>query len=154
MMPTKYPANPFESMFKQIESVMDAGMTRVPFTTAYDFRIDVVEDEDAVVVTADVPGFEENELELSIGNDGQMLYIHGQHTVGTNESESNSEETYLWQERQHTTIERAIPLPIQVDEEDVTANYTNGVLTITLPKMFETPINGRIDINWTQQEEN
>lgn len=154
MMPTKYPTNPFESMFTQIESIIDSGETRFPFANAYDFKIDVVDEEDAVIVTADVPEFDENDLELSIGNDGQMLYISGQHTVDASDSDSQDEETYIWQERQHTTVEQAIPLPVQISEEKTTANYTDGVLTITLPKTFKTPTNGRINISWKAQDEN
>jgi HSP20 family protein len=91
--------------------------------------VDVADYDDSVVVTADLPGFEKEDIDLSIA--GDALTIRAERDVDT-ESESDS---YVRRERRHHSVRRTIPLPGEIREEDASASYTNGVLSVTLPRM-------------------
>ena len=90
--------------------------------------IDLADRGDEFVVTADVPGFEKDEIDLQLVEN--TLRIHAEHTQETEQRE----ETYLRSERQHQRLSDSVRLPEAVDEEAVTATCKNGVLTVHLPK--------------------
>ncbi|WP_142860214.1 Hsp20/alpha crystallin family protein [Salinigranum halophilum] len=90
-------------------------------------QVDVAEREDSVIVTADLPGFEKAEIDLSVANDA--LTIRAEHDV----DDAYESEHYVRRERRHHSVSRTIPLPVDVREEAASASYTNGVLTVTLP---------------------
>jgi HSP20 family protein len=90
-------------------------------------RVDVAERDDTVVVTADLPGFEKSEIDLSVANDA--LTIRAEHDV----EDAYESENYVRRERRQHAVRRTIPLPVDVHEEEAHASYTNGVLTVTLP---------------------
>ena len=103
-------------------------------------RVDLSEHDDELVVAADLPGFDREEIDLSL--DGDQLVIAASHEESADEGD---EEQYLRRERRTTTVRRRIDLPVAVDADGASANYTNGVLTVTLPKMGEGE-GHRIDI--------
>ncbi|WP_380680905.1 Hsp20/alpha crystallin family protein [Salinigranum sp. GCM10025319] len=91
-------------------------------------QIDVAEYDDEIVVTADLPGFEREEIDLSIA--GNALTIRAEGGV---ESDHESDH-YVRRERRHRAVRRTISLPVEVIESEASASYTNGVLTVTLPR--------------------
>ena len=94
-------------------------------------QVDVAEYDDDIVVTADMPGFEKEDIDLSIA--GDALTVVADRDVGTEEES----EHYVRRERRHHSVRRTIRLPVDVSEEQASASYTNGVLTVTLPKEFD-----------------
>lgn len=107
--------------------------------------IDVADRGEEFVVTADVPGFDTEDIDVSIRED--VLRIEAEHEEETEESKGSGGESgggdggeqgrYLRKERRHQSVSRSVTLPEQVDEENVSAEYQNGVLTVTLPKLDE-----------------
>ncbi|GAB6862442.1 Hsp20/alpha crystallin family protein [Haloplanus litoreus] len=92
-----------------------------------DFAVDIAHHDDELVVTADVPGFEKGEFDISIDDD--RLTVRAE-----SEMESSSDDdSYVRRERHHRTVRRTIHLPVAVDGENATATYRNGVLTVTVP---------------------
>jgi HSP20 family protein len=89
--------------------------------------VDVAERDGDVVVTADLPGFETDDIDLSVA--GTTLTIRADHDAD-DEYESGD---YVRRERHHRSVSRAVSLPSEVDEQAAGASYTNGVLTVTLP---------------------
>lgn len=90
---------------------------------------DVVETDDEVTVVVDLPGRDPDEIEVSL-EEGRRL------TVETDRRETREVETdrYHTQERTREAVSRTVTLPTVVDEEQATASYDDGVLTVTLPK--------------------
>jgi HSP20 family protein len=87
----------------------------------------IAEDDKAYTVTAEVPGMEEKDVELSLA--GDSLTIKGEKkSETTDEAKKVSEHFY-------GRFERRLPLGTDVDREKVTAAFKNGVLTVTLPKL-------------------
>jgi len=91
-------------------------------------RFDVSESDDAVTVTAEVPGMEEKDVEVLV-EDG-MLTIRGEKK---SEREESGDNFYL-SERQFGSFSRSIRLLHGVDAANISARFDKGVLTVTLPK--------------------
>jgi HSP20 family protein len=91
-------------------------------------RIDVSETDAAMQVTAELPGMDEKDIQLSIENDA--LVISGEKKNDVEEKGKNFHRV----ERSYGSFQRVIPLVSDVQEDKVEANFKNGVLNITLPK--------------------
>lgn len=91
-------------------------------------HLKIAESDDALTVTAEVPGFSANELDVQV--DGNRLIISGQH-ISDNESSSGKT---VYSERSAMEIFRSVDLPADVDGSRVSAVVKDGMLTIDLPK--------------------
>jgi HSP20 family protein len=101
--------------------------------TAHAFtpRVDVRETDEEIVVSAELPGLEENDFDISLEED--VLTLKG-------EKRSEHEEKREGFHRVETTsgsFERRLRLPCEVDADAVKATYKNGVVTVVLPKRPE-----------------
>ncbi len=94
-------------------------------------KLDVADTKEALVVTAEIPGIEPGEIELTLQD--QVLTIKGEKR-GEKEEKGRD---YYRTERSYGGFRRVIPLPCEVDASKVTATHKKGVLTITLPKAPE-----------------
>ena len=89
------------------------------------------EDEDHLYVEAELPGFDLNDLEM---------YVTGENQLSIKGERKRSElgaGTWHRQERGYGAFSRLIELPSPVDSDQVSGEFKNGVLTITLPKKEE-----------------
>lgn len=102
--------------------------------------IDIMEEDDKLVVTTDLPGVDKKDVELSVKDD--MLEI----SAKCGREKEAEEEGYLRRERAYTRFYRAVRLPVNVTDENATAKIENGVLTITLPKLQIEAPKKRIEI--------
>jgi HSP20 family protein len=92
-------------------------------------RLDVKELEDAVVVTAELPGVDRDEVELLLENN--VLTIKGEKKVEHKEEKEN----YFRMERKYGSFSRSITLPNDyVNEDEVTADFKDGVLHFGCPR--------------------
>jgi HSP20 family protein len=95
-------------------------------------RLDVAESDREFRVTAELPGLNEEDIDVSLSRD--MLTIKGEKRAETEDKGEN----YYRMERSYGSFQRTIPVPgDQVNADQVDATYRNGVLTITLPKRPE-----------------
>lgn len=94
--------------------------------------IDVAENESALTVTAELPGLERRDIDLSV-KDG-VLMLRGEKKV----EEESKDRKFHRIERRYGSFYRALALPDTVDPDGVEAAFKNGVLTVTLPKRPET----------------
>jgi HSP20 family protein len=102
--------------------------------------VDVADEDDAFVVTVDLPGFDTGDIQASITD--RTLLIEA-----TQESTSDeSDEEYLRRERSRRSVNRAIDLPAPVETQNVSATYRNGVLTLRVPKAEPGGADERIPI--------
>lgn len=93
--------------------------------------VDVYEKEDEIVITAELPGMKQDDIEVEV-HDG-ILSIRGEKKV---ENEIN-EQNYHFVERTYGTFERSFTLPAKVQGESVKATYKDGVLKVHLHKAEE-----------------
>jgi len=92
-------------------------------------KVDVVDRDDEVIVRAEVPGMEKDELDISIS--GNMLTLKGE----TRREEKEETGDYTRCEMSHGAFARTIALPAEVDEDKVKASLKDGVLELKLPKV-------------------
>jgi len=90
--------------------------------------MDMYETKDDLVVSLELPGVKEKEVQVSITND--ILTVKGEHT----QQQEVKDENYQRLERWFGKFERSIPLPMPVQTDRVKATYRDGVLEIKLPK--------------------
>lgn len=83
---------------------------------------------DNCMLTAEIPGLESEDLEISVVNETLTLR-------GSRKPEALQEgETYHRREREFGEFSRSLQLPFRIDSEQVQAKFKNGVLTISLPR--------------------
>ncbi|MBI5876428.1 MAG: Hsp20/alpha crystallin family protein [Chloroflexi bacterium] len=93
--------------------------------------IDLIEQDDALVVKASVPGFKPDEIDISVVDN--MLTIKGE--TRTEKTEKKEEKpNFLLRERRFGLVHRRVRLPAMVEADKARAEFENGVLTLTLPK--------------------
>ncbi|KTG10719.1 heat-shock protein Hsp20 [Haloprofundus marisrubri] len=135
--------NPFEEierLFDQLgRNFESSGMSKLR-----DIAIDLEEHDDAFVVTADLPGYETEDIDLAVRD--RQLTIRAEHADTT--EDRDGDDRYLRRERTRRSTSRTVHLPEPVEEEASDASYRHGVLTVRLPKRrhSEDEDGHRIDI--------
>lgn len=111
-----------------------------------EIRVDVADHGDEIVVTADLPGFDRDAIEVRL-DDGTLVLDATAESEAVDEGEESGV-TYHRRERQERSVSRRISLPAEVLAEETNATYANGVLTVTLPKQSPEDAGGkRIEIS-------
>ena len=93
--------------------------------------VDIIEKENEFELTADLPGFDKKEINLSIQD--KVLSL-----IANHKSSSDSKESYRLRERNSKSFNRSFTLPENVIEEKINAKFKNGSLKIILPKVEKT----------------
>ncbi|MGJ7460836.1 Hsp20/alpha crystallin family protein [Halomonas sp. MA07-2] len=91
-------------------------------------KVDVIDRDAEVVVRAEVPGFEREELDVTV-TDGAVT-IKGDHR----EESKKEEGEYFHSEISRGSFTRTVALPGEIDADKAAASFKNGVLELTLPK--------------------
>ncbi len=94
--------------------------------------LDVYEDKNSIHVDCDLPGFNKEEIELSLEDD--ILRITAEHKET---KEQKKEDSYYLRERRCNSFSRSVRLPQNIMHEKVAAEYANGVLHIAVEKQPE-----------------
>jgi len=93
--------------------------------------VDVVETKDSILVKAEVPGIDPKALEITVT--GDLLTIKGEKKSEKEEKGKNFHRI----ERSFGSFSRSVEIPSYADTDKVTADYKDGVLTVTLAKKEE-----------------
>jgi HSP20 family protein len=128
-------ASPF-SMLRRMQDEMDRwfggmggfGGIGGGFPQAFMPSVDMRETENEVVVKADVPGVEPEDLEVYCTENA--LILRGE----MRREEQRDERGVHRAERHYGRFERALPLPAEVSRDQIQASFRNGVLEVHLPK--------------------
>lgn len=94
-------------------------------------RVDIVESDKDIKVTAELPGMDESDVEVIL--DKRLLTLRGEKAIEREEKG----EGRCYTECASGSFERQIPLGVEIDEKKVEATFDRGVLTISLPKSEE-----------------
>ena len=117
----------FKNLFNHFWNMID--FSHHDDTNDMEPKIEVSESKDEVVVSAEMPGINEKDIDLQISSDG-YLTICGEKR---NSTERNEKGNYF-SEIHYGMIKRTIPLPWDLDYEKAEAQYDEGVLKIEIPK--------------------
>jgi HSP20 family protein len=129
--------DPFRSLFQEVQKTFEDFSRRTPFarfgSDMLSPKIDVAESKDAIEVTAELPGVDEKDVDVTLAND--VLTIRGEKK--TERDEQDKDRNWRVVERSFGSFTRAIPLPFDPDATKVEAKFDKGVLRIRLPKPAE-----------------
>ncbi|MCL5024494.1 MAG: Hsp20/alpha crystallin family protein [Nitrospirae bacterium] len=126
--------NPFALLRREMDTLFEnyfRGFDLEPFESrmgAFDPKVDVIENDKEIKVSAELPGMDEKEIDISLQNG--MLTIKGE----KKEEKEDKRKDYYRMERSYGSFSRTIPLPVEVETDKVEAAFKKGVLSITLPK--------------------
>jgi HSP20 family protein len=95
-------------------------------------RVDVSEDDNAYEITAEMPGVEEKDVEVTVKEN--RLTVRGEKKTEREEKKKD----YHMTERSYGSFQRSFLLPQDIDADKIKAEFAKGVLTLTLPKTAPT----------------
>ena len=125
---------PRTGLLEEVEDAMsrlwDVGGNGWTFGTSIP-SLDISETDKAVEVKLDVPGVTAKEIDIQLN--GNLLTVSGERK----EEQEKKGKTFHRIERRYGNFSRSITLPCSVQEDEVAAEYRDGVLAITLPKTEE-----------------
>jgi HSP20 family protein len=101
-------------------------------SSAWTPPVDIAEDADRIRVTAELPGFKEEDVHVELN--GDVLTLSGERK----RDEEKKDVNYTRVERSYGHFTRSFTLPSTVDREKVKASFASGLLTIELPKKPES----------------
>jgi HSP20 family protein len=90
--------------------------------------VDITEDDGNYKVTAELPGMTEKEIEVVVS--GDMLTLKGE----KKEEKEQKEQNFYLSERSYGSFQRSFYVPEGVDRNKIAADFSKGVLTISMPK--------------------
>lgn len=101
---------------------------RTTLETIWEPALDFSETGKEYLIRMEVPGMNRDDLDVNL--DGNLLTLSGKRELQKQEKG----EDFLWEEREEGRFTRTLRLPGAVDEAKIEANYSDGVLTVKLPK--------------------
>lgn len=122
--------NPFEEIeqfFERMSQQFDES-TEWPTAMGGATPVDVLDRDEEYEVTVDLPGFEKEDVEVTLADN--TLSVSANREAETEESDGD----YVRRERRRESVDRSVSLPEPVDQDDVDATLSNGVLTVVLNK--------------------
>lgn len=129
--------SPFSLLRREMEALFDnffRGFGGEPVTNrfgTFNPNVDVMEGDREIVVSAELPGMDEKDIEVSVQK--ETLTIKGEKKA---EREDKGRDYYRM-ERSYGSFSRTVPLPAEVDIDKAEAQFRKGVLNVTLPKTSE-----------------
>lgn len=120
---TRNAANDFDTFFNDMLGNWGVKNSTIP-------SVDVYEDEKAYYLEAELPGYTEDEVNVHV--EKHVLHISSEKV---NEKKENKK--FLVRERGYVKFDRSFTLPEGINESGIEAEFSNGILKVTLPK---TPV--------------
>jgi HSP20 family protein len=125
------------SLFREIEKTFDDFSRRSPLAGYFGDgtapKIDVSEGKDGLEVTAELPGVEEQDIDVTLSRD--VLTIRGEKK--SERDEADKDKNWHLVERRYGLFSRSVTLPYEPDSDKVEAKFEKGVLRVRLPKPAE-----------------
>lgn len=122
---------PFELLRREMDDLVSRFWDGQPenwFSTTCAPLADLSESDNAFEIRMDIPGMEPKDIDVKVQN--STVTISGQRK----EEKEEKGKTYHRIERRSGNFSRTLSLPCKVNEDEVAADYTQGVLTVKLPK--------------------
>lgn len=127
------PFSEMESLRRQMDRMFDELLESNPQAgnTNWVPAIELKDEENQLILRAEIPGVEAKHLNIEVTR--EAVSISGEH-----HSENRTEGKGLYHsELRYGKFQRLVQLPVHVENEQVKAEFKNGILTLTLPKAEE-----------------
>ena len=103
--------------------------------------VDVVDEGDAFVVHADLPGYDSDGIDVQLIEERDLTI-----SAASSQERDSTDGQYVQRERRQQSLSRSVHLPEAVDEGETTASYDSGVLTVRLGKVRHSEDDDGTDI--------
>jgi len=120
--------NSIDSFRREADSLFNRFFDMPAWGESLSPKVDIIDKKKAVVVKAEIPGMEVDDLDISLNGQYLTLLGHKKHEV------NKSKDDYYHVESSYGSFSRTVQLPAEVDQSDVDASYKRGVLKIELKK--------------------
>lgn len=127
-----YPLSDVNSLHRQMNRLFDelsSGWEQLP--TVGNIPLELFDDGDNLILKAVIPGVNKEDIDISVSR--QTLKISGEY----HQNLENKDNNYYISEFNYGKFERTVNLPVDIKNTEVTAEYNDGILTLTLPKVEE-----------------
>ncbi|MBP6965569.1 MAG: Hsp20/alpha crystallin family protein [Armatimonadetes bacterium] len=129
------PFRDLESLQEDVNRLFQESMARprreAPAARVWAPPVDVVEDDDKIVVKAELPGMKREDIDIELS--GEQLTIRGERKFESEEKKDN----YVRIERAYGQFQRTFTIGVPVKSDQVKAAYKDGILEVTIPKSEE-----------------
>lgn len=116
------------SLRDEMDRLLQRGWSEETFSGQWAPPLDLYEEDDRFVIKLDLPGMHSENIEVTL--DQNLLSIRGERMF----EDEAKQESYHRIERRYGSFARSVSLPAQVDADAIQAEFTDGVLTVTVPK--------------------
>ncbi|MER3570239.1 MAG: Hsp20/alpha crystallin family protein [Patescibacteria group bacterium] len=123
--------DPFEEFIKKFFEDEFYSLPLPLISRSSSVKVDVYDEGKNLVVEVEAPGFKKENLKLSL--EENYLKVEGK----LEETEEVKDRNYWRKESRRSSFVRVIPLPVEVDQQNVKASFKDGVLRVVLPKKEE-----------------
>jgi HSP20 family protein len=128
--------DPFVAFRREVDRMFDgffdgfgrSGRSSLTGWSGHTPQIDLAESDKDITITAELPGLDEKDFEVTVA--GDVLTLTGEKK---SEHEQRNGDSY-YAERRYGSFSRSVRLPFEVKDESVEAQYDKGVLTVRVPK--------------------
>lgn len=118
---------------RDLDQYFDSIFGISPFFSENQFAVDFVQKEKSYQLTANLPGFSQEEVKIQIDN--QMLTIEAKHQEEKKEEKEEEKGiNFLLNERTQKSLKRSFKLPEDIDADNITAQINNGTLSLEIPR--------------------
>lgn len=122
--------DPFSDMARLLDLFTEEPLFDGLFDHSYSPEVDVLEEDEGVKILMNVPGIDKKDLEITLADN--VLTLKG-------ERKAKEEKRRIYKDESWTgTFQRTIPLPPTVNPDKVSAELSDGVLRISIPKKPES----------------
>jgi HSP20 family protein len=132
LMRPKLPFREIETLRQQLDKVFDQrAATRDNSETAWMPALELADAGDNFVLKAQLPGIDAKDIEVQVTR--EAISISGERRYENTDEKSG----YVRSEFRYGKFHRVLPLPAHIQNDSVQAEYKDGILTLTLPKVTE-----------------
>lgn len=124
-------SDPFSFLRQEIDRLFESSSTVQGIRPEFEVK----ETKDGLKVTAELPGVSEKDIDVSLSKG--ILTIRGE----KKSEETKDGETYHITERSYGSFSRSLELPYEPEEKKISASFTNGVLSLTIPRPTQSKPN-------------
>lgn len=97
--------------------------------------VEIEETDKELILKAEIPGMNAKDLEVEVTED--QVTLSGDHKEET--THEDKDKNYFRSEFHYGEFKRTIPLPMSIETDKIKSNFKNGVLTLTMPKVMNSP---------------
>lgn len=127
-----YPLSDINGLHRQMNRLFDEITSwDTPNNTLLKPSIELFDNDNSLILKVLLPGINKKDIDISVTHD--MVKISGEYR----HQEENKDNGYYISEFNYGKFERTINLPVAIQNEKVTADYSDGILTLNLPKVEE-----------------